>query len=112
MAAKRKRHLTKAEEFDIMKGHPQIGADALSIAEKQLGNSSFLNVAREISLTHHEKWDGSGYPSGLAGEEIPVSARIVAIADVFDALTSVRPYKKAWSEEAAIDFTGRYSVDV
>ncbi len=60
-----------SEEFEVMKSHPQIGADALSTAESQLGSSSFLRVAKEISLTHHEKWDGSGYPNQLSGEEIP-----------------------------------------
>jgi putative two-component system response regulator len=63
-----------------------------------------LALARNIALTHHEKWDGSGYPKGLKGEDIPLEGRITAIADVFDALTSVRPYKKAWSEEEALDF--------
>jgi putative two-component system response regulator len=59
-------------------------------------------MAREIALSHHEKWDGSGYPNGLAGAAIPQAGRIVALADVFDALTSVRPYKKAWTVEAAV----------
>jgi putative two-component system response regulator len=63
-----------------------------------------LALARNIALTHHEKWDGSGYPNGLAGEQIPLEGRITAIADVFDALTSVRPYKKDWSEEEALAF--------
>ena len=63
-----------------------------------------LALARNIALSHHEKWDGSGYPAGLAGEAIPLEGRICAVADVFDALTSVRPYKKAWTEEEAIDF--------
>ncbi|WP_028301072.1 HD-GYP domain-containing protein [Oceanospirillum beijerinckii] len=88
-----------ADEWNIMQQHAEIGALILG----QEDTSDLMVTAREIALSHHEKWDGSGYPSGLAGEEIPVSARIVAIADVFDALTSVRPYKKAWSEEAAID---------
>jgi putative two-component system response regulator len=61
-----------------------------------------LALARSIALSHHEKWDGSGYPNGLAGEQIPLVGRICAVADVFDALTSVRPYKKAWTEEEAI----------
>jgi putative two-component system response regulator len=61
-----------------------------------------LNTAAACALSHHEKWDGSGYPSGLAGEEIPLVARVVAIADVFDALTCERPYKKAWSVEASV----------
>ncbi|MGX9417425.1 HD-GYP domain-containing protein [Vibrio sp. WJH972] len=89
------------EEFDIMKGHPQIGADALSIAEDQLGNSSFLTVAREISLTHHEKWDGSGYPNKLSHDDIPIAGRLMALADVYDALISKRVYKPAFSHEKA-----------
>lgn len=89
------------EEFEIMKGHPQIGADALSIAEKQLGTSSFLRVAKEISLTHHEKWDGSGYPNQLAGNDIPLSGRLMALADVYDALISKRVYKPAFSHDKA-----------
>jgi len=85
------------EEWVIMQKHPALGA-------KIIGQHSdpLLRAAHEIALTHHEKWNGSGYPSGLAGEQIPLYGRIVAIADVFDALTSVRPYKKAWSEEDAL----------
>jgi len=64
--------------------------------------SGGLGMARRTALAHHEKWDGSGYPDGLVGESIPIEARIVAIADVFDALTSERPYKRAWSEEEAV----------
>lgn len=90
------------EEFAIMKGHAQIGADALAIAEKTLGANSFLRVAREISLTHHEKWDGSGYPAGLHGDAIPVSGRLMAVADVYDALISKRVYKPAFSHEKAM----------
>lgn len=90
-----------AEEFEVMKNHPQIGADALSTAEKQLGTSSFLRVAKEISLTHHEKWNGSGYPNQLAGDEIPLSGRLMAIADVYDALISKRIYKPAFSHDEA-----------
>ncbi|KGK19908.1 HD domain-containing phosphohydrolase [Vibrio navarrensis] len=89
------------EEFAIMKGHPQIGADALSIAEKRMGSSSFLRVAKEISLTHHEKWDGSGYSNQLSGEEIPLSGRLMALADVYDALISKRVYKPSFSHEKA-----------
>lgn len=85
-----------AEEFDVMKQHPKIGHDLLII-----GNSLLLRTAAEISFTHHEKYDGSGYPNGLVGENIPLFGRIVAVADVFDALTSERPYKKAWSIEDA-----------
>ena len=89
------------EEFAIMKRHPQIGADALASAEAQLGSNSFLRLAREISLTHHEKWDGSGYPAGLAGEAIPLSGRLMAVADVYDALISKRVYKHAFTHEEA-----------
>lgn len=81
-----------AEEWEIMKTHSTIGAQILSRSK-----SDMLNFAKIIALSHHEKWDGSGYPKGLKGEKIPQAGRIVAICDVFDALTSVRPYKKAWS---------------
>lgn len=91
------------EEFDIMKGHAQIGADALAVAEQQLGSNSFLQIAREISLSHHEKWDGSGYPNRLQGEAIPLSGRLMALADVYDALRSKRVYKPAFSHEKARD---------
>ena len=89
------------DEFEVMKGHPEIGAKALSMAEEQLGSNSFLQLAKEISLTHHEKWNGEGYPNGLKGEEIPLSGRLMAIADVYDALISERVYKKAFSHEKA-----------
>lgn len=88
-----------AEEWKIMQSHVTIGAEI--IGEHASG---MLALARKIALTHHEKYDGSGYPNGLAGEAIPLVGRIVAIADVFDALTSVRPYKKAWTEDDAIAF--------
>ncbi len=86
------------EEFEIMKTHTTIGAELLSKSDSQL-----LILAETIALAHHEKWNGSGYPKGLSGTEIPLEARIVAIADVFDALTSERPYKKAWSVEDTIN---------
>ena len=85
------------EEWKIMQSHALIGAEI--IGEHDGG---MLALARNIALSHHEKWDGSGYPYGLAGEAIPLEGRICAVADVFDALTSVRPYKKAWTEEEAI----------
>jgi putative two-component system response regulator len=88
-----------AEERRIMQSHVEIGARI--IGEHQRG---VLNLAHRIALGHHEKWDGSGYPAGLAGEAIPLEARIVAIADVFDALTSARPYKQAWPVEKALDY--------
>ncbi|TCT26129.1 response regulator [Thermomonas haemolytica] len=87
-----------AEEWEIMRRHPQIGAEI--IGEHPSG---VLRLARLVALAHHEKWDGSGYPAGLSGEAIPLEARIVAIADVFDALTSRRPYKQAWSFEQALE---------
>jgi putative two-component system response regulator len=91
------------EEFAIMKTHTTIGRDAILAAEKMLdASTSFLRHARETACFHHEKWDGSGYPSGLAGDEIPVSARFMAVADVYDALTSKRVYKKAFSQEKAV----------
>lgn len=86
-----------ADEWVIMKRHPEIGATI--IGEH---TSPMLQMARRIALGHHEKWNGSGYPAGLQGADIPIEARIVAIADVFDALTTVRPYKKAWTVEAAV----------
>ncbi|MBU2898234.1 HD-GYP domain-containing protein [Vibrio hepatarius] len=89
------------EEFEVMKRHPEIGANALSKAEKHLGSNSFLRLAKEISLTHHEKWDGSGYPKALVGEDIPLSGRLMAIADVYDALICERVYKKAFSHQKA-----------
>ena len=85
-------------EWEIMQTHAAIGGKLL-----EGDDSTLMCMAREIALTHHEKWDGSGYPNGLAGEAIPQSGRIAALADVFDALTSVRPYKKAWTVEAAVD---------
>ncbi|MGL5288881.1 MAG: HD-GYP domain-containing protein, partial [Aeromonas sp.] len=78
-----------------------IGSDALARGEAELGSTSFLRLAREIALTHHEKWDGSGYPAGLAGTEIPLSGRLMAVADVYDALISERVYKRAFSHEEA-----------
>ena len=82
-------------EWEIMKTHPTIGFDALASAERALGiHNDFLRYAKEIALSHQEKWDGSGYPQGLAGDDIPLSARLMAVADVYDALISKRPYKE------------------
>jgi putative two-component system response regulator len=87
------------DEWKIMQSHATIGAEIIGDHP-----SGMLALARNIALTHHEKWDGSGYPKGLSGADIPLEGRITAIADVFDALTSIRPYKKAWTEEEALDF--------
>ncbi|TGL14446.1 HD domain-containing phosphohydrolase [Leptospira levettii] len=87
------------EEWQIMKRHPQIGAEIIGDH-----HSSLLKLAKSIALTHHEKFDGTGYPYQLKGENIPLEGRIIAIADVFDALTTVRPYKKAWEVEDALAF--------
>jgi len=86
-----------ADEWEIMKTHVEIGGEILSSDTAEI-----MQLARSIALTHHEKWDGSGYPNGLVGEDIPVQGRIAAICDVFDALTSERPYKKAWLVEDAV----------
>lgn len=87
------------DEWAIMKTHAQIGAEIIGD-----DSSDIMRLAALVALTHHEKWDGSGYPHGLVGEAIPLEARIVAIADVFDALTSARPYKAAWSIDAALEY--------
>ncbi|MBC7162645.1 MAG: response regulator [Immundisolibacter sp.] len=96
--------LTPAE-WEIMKRHPTHGRDAIAQAELELGDQggSFLRFAREIAHCHHEKWDGSGYPQGLAGDDIPISARLMAAADVYDALMSRRTYKEAYSHERAME---------
>ena len=96
--------LTK-EEFDEMKNHTTYGRDAIIKSEQALGESSsttFLTLAREIAYSHHEKWDGSGYPEGLSGEDIPISGRLMAVADVYDALISARVYKPAFPHEKAV----------
>jgi putative two-component system response regulator len=86
-----------ADEWKVMMTHAEIGGEILGDED-----STLLKMAREVAINHHEKWNGKGYPTGLVAEEIPLTARIVAIADVFDALTSERPYKKAWSIEKTI----------
>jgi len=90
------------EEFDIMKRHTTFGRDAIAASEKKLGSDSFLVYAREMAETHQEKWDGSGYPQGLKENEIPVSGRLMALADVYDALISKRVYKPSFSHKKAI----------
>jgi putative two-component system response regulator len=91
------------EEFAIMKTHTTRGRDALAAAERKLGGNSFLRLAREIAYGHHERWDGKGYPQGLAGNVTPLPARLMAVADVYDALTSKRVYKPALPHEEALD---------
>jgi response regulator RpfG family c-di-GMP phosphodiesterase len=87
------------EEFEIIKRHTILGGDAIRAIESRIVGKSFLYLAREIAYHHHEKWDGSGYPRGFKGDEIPLAARIVALADVYDALTTKRFYKEAYSHE-------------
>lgn len=87
------------EEWEVMRRHPEIGAEIIGESE-----SGLLRLAHEVALNHHERWNGAGYPHGLAGDAIPMSARVVALADVFDALTSQRPYKEAWPAERALAY--------
>ena len=91
------------DEFGEMKKHTNYGHDALWVTEQKLGDDSFLRHAREIAYTHQEKWDGSGYPSGLKGDEIPISGRLMALADVYDALISKRIYKPPFPHEKAVE---------
>ncbi len=91
------------EEFEAMKKHTIYGRDAIQTAVKRLGRESFMRYAQEIAYTHQEKWDGSGYPQGLQGEEIPISGRLMAVADVYDALISHRVYKKPFSHTRAVN---------
>ncbi len=99
-----KRGPLSPEEFEIMKGHPRIGGEILRKTSEYLGGkeNDFLLFGKEISSCHHERWDGTGYPNGLKGERIPISARIMSIIDVYDALRSERPYKRAFSHEKSI----------
>jgi putative two-component system response regulator len=90
------------EEFEEMKKHTLYGEEALRITEQKLGEDTFLHYAREIAFTHQEKWDGSGYPQGLKGDKIPISGRLMALADVYDALISKRVYKPPFSHKQAV----------
>lgn len=100
------------EEFDVIKRHTNLGGDAIKAIELQIEGQSFLALGKEIAYNHHEKWDGSGYPRGLNGEDIPLSARIIALADVYDALTTKRFYKEAYTHEKSrqiiIDLKGTH----
>lgn len=91
------------DEKAVMSKHTLFGKQALEKAEKNIGHTPYLEVAKQIAYCHHEKWDGSGYPEGLVGEDIPLAARIMAIADVYDALISKRHYKDAMNHQEAID---------
>jgi response regulator RpfG family c-di-GMP phosphodiesterase len=82
-----------------MKSHARLGGEAIELIEQETKGQSFLTIGREIAFYHHEKWDGSGYPKGLKGEAIPLSARLIALADVYDALTSKRVYKESYTHE-------------
>jgi len=92
-----------AEEYEEMKEHAALGAEAFLRAERIVGNDSFLRLAGELALTHQERWDGTGYPKGLAKEEIPLSGRLMAVADVYDAITHSRVYQDAVSHETAVE---------
>ncbi|MFA6241846.1 MAG: HD domain-containing phosphohydrolase [Candidatus Hydrogenedentales bacterium] len=91
------------DEFDIMKTHALIGGDTLKAADTEAGGNSFLTMGRDIAYFHHEKWDGNGYPFGLKGTDIPLPARILALGDAYDALTSRRPYKEPFTHEVSRD---------
>jgi putative two-component system response regulator len=91
------------DEYEIMKTHATLGKDALAHAEQQLGKDvEFLSCAKEIAWAHHERWDGMGYPRGIRGEDIPLSARMMSIGDVYDALISKRVYKEGMPHEKAL----------
>lgn len=99
-----------SEEYEIMKTHTTIGLNAIAAAERQIDSpNSFLRYAREIAWTHHERWDGKGYPRGLAGEAVPLSGRIMAVADVYDALISKRVYKSAFDHDKAVSIVREQS---
>lgn len=89
------------EDWEVMRTHPQIGAQTLEAIIASMPGMSFLTMGRDVALAHHEFWDGSGYPRGLVGEATPLAARILKIADCYDALTTERPYKHAWTSEDA-----------
>jgi putative two-component system response regulator len=89
------------DEFEIMKTHAALGAETLDAALKRYPSARFLKIARDIAATHHERWDGTGYPAGLSGPQIPLCGRIVSLADVYDALASKRSYKNAFSHQVA-----------
>jgi len=95
------------EEFEVMKTHTTMGAMTLQRARAKYPQNAFLNMGIALTRSHHEKWDGSGYPDGLAGEDIPLSARLMALVDVYDALRSKRPYKEAFSHEKSCEIIAK-----
>ena len=96
-------------EFEMMKSHTTAGGKVIDRVISEVPESSYLNEAKDLAMCHHEKWDGSGYPNGLSGENIPLSARVMAVADVFDALVSKRIYKDAMPADEAMDIICRDS---
>ncbi len=98
-----------AEEFEIIKTHTTIGSQTLEYVSVSYPNNAFINLGIEIARSHHEKWDGSGYPDGLKGEDIPLSARIMAVSDVYDALRSKRPYKEAFPHKKSVEIISKDS---
>ena len=99
----KKENLTK-NEFDLLKKHTILGRDALLAAEKNLGTTTYLSCARSITYSHHERWDGSGYPEGLLGEDIPLPSRLMAVADVYDNMITSKSYKHAQTHKKAVEF--------
>ena len=97
------------EEFEVIKKHPDHGAELLAEFADQTEGDPFLCIAMDIARFHHEKWNGEGYPQGLVGEQIPLPARIAALADVYDALTSRRPYKQSLSHEVSVEIISKSS---
>ena len=91
------------EEFEVMKTHASLGKEIIEKAINTVEGENYLTDARDMAAYHHERWDGKGYPEGLKEEEIPLSARVMAVADVFDALTSKRVYKPAFTKEKALE---------
>ena len=97
------------EEWAITKTHTQLGADTLDDILRERGNQKILALGRDIAMQHHERWNGGGYPNGLKGDEVSLAARIVAVVDVYDALTHDRPFRAAWTHEDAVDWIERRS---
>lgn len=96
------------EEWDIMRTHPKIGAETIAAIMRADPTASFLRMGYDVALCHHEMWDGNGYGQGLEGEDIPLAARILKVADCYDALTTWRPYKKPWTHDEAIAHVNKY----